>query len=176
MNWKAGARAGLFPFWESAPPRSWPQWSAIAPPPFPWRLPCASLVCQRLSGRWRSNPGFGIGSSRFGPRQVPALPQHTPCCWPPYTVSVSLGPRRRWPSGKWYRQSILAALWNFAPERFTWQAFGDAFEQILPEEQQDLPWQQDPLEKAQLAVLGLWKEKQLVRRRLLTCDLLGLVS
>ena len=71
---------------------------------------------------------------------------------------------------EWYRQSILAALWNFAPERFTAQAFWDAFEQILPEEQQDLPWQQDPLEKAQLALLGLWKEKQLVSRRLLAYD------
>ena len=71
---------------------------------------------------------------------------------------------------QWYRQSILSALWNFAPERFTSQAFWDAFEQILPQAQQDLPWQQDPLEKAQLALLGLWKEKQLVSRRLLAYD------
>jgi transposase len=71
---------------------------------------------------------------------------------------------------EWYRQSILSALWGFAPERFTSQAFWDAFEQILPEQQQDLPWQQDPLEKAQLALLGLWKEKQLVSRRLLAYD------
>ena len=71
---------------------------------------------------------------------------------------------------EWYRQSILSALWDFSPQRFTSQAFWDAFEQILPEEQQDLPWQQDPLEKAQLALLGLWKEKQLVSRRLLAYD------
>jgi transposase len=71
---------------------------------------------------------------------------------------------------EWYRQSILSALWGFAPERFTSQAFWDAFEQILPEQQQDFPWQQDPLEKAQLALLGLWKEKQLVSRRLLAYD------
>ena len=71
---------------------------------------------------------------------------------------------------QWYQKSILAALWNFASERFTSQAFWDAFEQILPEEQHDLPWQQDPLEKAQLALLGLWKEKQLVSRRLLAYD------
>ena len=71
---------------------------------------------------------------------------------------------------EWYRQSILSALWDFSPERFTSQAFWDAFEQILPEEQPDLPWQQDPLEKAQLALLGLWKEKQLVSRRLLAYD------
>ncbi|HYL12243.1 MAG TPA: IS1634 family transposase [Terriglobales bacterium] len=71
---------------------------------------------------------------------------------------------------EWYRKSILSALWDFSAERFTSQAFWDAFEQILPEEQQDLPVEQDPLEKAQLALLGLWKEKQLVSRRLLAYD------
>ena len=71
---------------------------------------------------------------------------------------------------EWYRKSILSALWDFSPERFTSQAFWDAFEQILPEEQQHLPLEQDPLEKAQLALLGLWKEKQLVSRRLLAYD------
>ncbi|HEX8801067.1 MAG TPA: IS1634 family transposase [Terriglobales bacterium] len=71
---------------------------------------------------------------------------------------------------EWYRRSILSALWNFAPERFTSQAFWDSFEQILPEDQQDLPPEQDPLEQAQLRLLGLWKEKQLVSRRLLAYD------
>jgi hypothetical protein len=33
----------------------------------------------------------------------------------------------------WYRSSILSTLWEFSPERFTSQAFWDAFEQILPE-------------------------------------------
>ena len=70
----------------------------------------------------------------------------------------------------WYRNSILSALWGFSPERFTSQAFWDAFEQILPEDQQDLPPQQDPLEQAQLRLLALWKEKQLVSRRLLAYD------
>ena len=32
----------------------------------------------------------------------------------------------------WYRRTILSSLWNFPPERFTSQAFWDAFEQILP--------------------------------------------
>jgi transposase len=71
---------------------------------------------------------------------------------------------------EWYRKSILSALWDFSAERFTSQAFWDAFEQILPEEQQDLPVEQDPLEKAQVALLGLWKEKQRVSRRLLAYD------
>ena len=71
---------------------------------------------------------------------------------------------------EWYRRSILSALWDFSPERFTSQAFWDSFEQILPEDQQDLPPEQDPLEQAQLRLLGLWKEKQLVSRRLLAYD------
>jgi len=71
---------------------------------------------------------------------------------------------------EWYRQSILSALWDFSPQRFTSQAFWDAFEQILPEAEQDLPLEQDPLEQAQLGLLALWKEKQLVSRRLLAYD------
>ena len=71
---------------------------------------------------------------------------------------------------RWYGNSILSPLWDFSPERFTSQAFWDAFESILPEGEQDLPPEQDPLEKAQLRLLGLWKEKQLVSQRLLAYD------
>src|SRR6266567_7282036 len=78
------------------------------------------------------------------------------------------GPKTQVPD--WYRSSILSATWGFPAERFTSQAFWDAFEQILPEDQQDLPLEQAPLEKAQLRLLGLWKEKQLVSRRLLAYD------
>jgi len=70
----------------------------------------------------------------------------------------------------WYRTSILSALWEFPPERFTSQAFWDAFEQILPEGPEALSPADDPLEQAQLRLLGLWKEKQLVGRRLLAYD------
>jgi transposase len=70
----------------------------------------------------------------------------------------------------WYRSSILSALWEFPAERFTSQAFWDAFEQILPEGQPALSPLDDPLEQAQLRLLGLWKEKQLVSRRLLAYD------
>jgi Transposase DDE domain len=70
----------------------------------------------------------------------------------------------------WYRSSILAPLWEFPAERFTSQAFWDAFEQILPEGEQTLSLENDPLEQAQLRLLGLWKEKQLVSRRLLAYD------
>src|ERR1700737_3217784 len=71
---------------------------------------------------------------------------------------------------EWYRTSILSALWEFPAERFTSQAFWDAFEQILPEDQEALSAADDPLEQAQLRLLGLWKEKQLVSRRLLAYD------
>ena len=70
----------------------------------------------------------------------------------------------------WYRSSILSALWEFPGERFTSQAFWDAFEQILPESPEALSPADDPLEQAQLRLLGLWKEKQLVGRRLLAYD------
>jgi transposase len=70
----------------------------------------------------------------------------------------------------WYRSSILSTLWEFPPERFTSQAFWDAFEQILPEAPEALSSADDPLEQAQLRLLGVWKEKQLVSRRLLAYD------
>ena len=69
----------------------------------------------------------------------------------------------------WYRASILASLWGFAPERFTSQAFWDCFDAIATGESLS-PGQRDELEEAQLRLLGLWKEKQLVTRRLLAYD------
>ena len=70
----------------------------------------------------------------------------------------------------WYDRTILASEWGFPAERFTSQAFWDAFEQILPETSETLAPAEDPLEHAQLRLLGLWKEKQLVGRRLLAYD------
>jgi transposase len=78
------------------------------------------------------------------------------------------GPKTEVPD--WYRSSILSTLWEFAPERFTSQAFWDAFEQILPEGPEALSPADDPLEQAQLRLLGVWKQKQLVSRRLLAYD------
>jgi transposase len=78
------------------------------------------------------------------------------------------GPKTEVPD--WYRSSILSPLWEFPEERFTSQAFWDAFEQILPEGHEALSPADDPLEQAQLRLLGLWKEKQLVSRRLLAYD------
>src|SRR6202045_1647975 len=70
----------------------------------------------------------------------------------------------------WYERTILASEWSFPAERFTSQAFWDAFEQILPEARETLTSEEDPLDQAQLRLLGLWKEKQLVGRRLLAYD------
>ena len=69
----------------------------------------------------------------------------------------------------WYRRTILHAQWNFPPERFTSQAFWDAFEQILPQPGSSLS-ADDPLEQAQWRLLGLWKEKPGMSRRLLAYD------
>lgn len=70
----------------------------------------------------------------------------------------------------WYEKTILATQWNFSPQRFTSQAFWDAFEQILPQTQESGRAAEDPLELAQMRMLRLWKEQPLVGRRLLAYD------
>lgn len=70
----------------------------------------------------------------------------------------------------WYEKTILATQWNFPRERFTSQAFWDAFERILPQSQEAGTTTEDPLEVAQMRLLGLWKEQQRVGRRLLAYD------
>ena len=70
----------------------------------------------------------------------------------------------------WYRKTILAPVWGFAPDRFSSQAFWDAFEQILPEHLDPLSGDEDPLERAQLALLNVWNGKQIVSHRLLAYD------
>jgi len=71
----------------------------------------------------------------------------------------------------WYGKTILPSIWGFPPERFTSQAFWDAFEKILPEHLDPLAsGDDDPLDRAQLRLLDLWKDKQMVSRRLLAYD------
>lgn len=71
----------------------------------------------------------------------------------------------------WYGRTILHSLWGIPPERFTSQAFWDAFEKILPEHFDPLATgDDDPLDRAQLRLLDLWKGKQMVSRRLLAYD------
>lgn len=64
----------------------------------------------------------------------------------------------------WYRRTLLHSLWGFDPERFTSQAFWDCFDQI------QTGGDQDELDQAQAQLLGVWKERQLVSRRLLAYD------
>src|SRR6184192_70676 len=66
----------------------------------------------------------------------------------------------------WYRHTILSSLWGFPAERFTSQEFWDAFDRIQIEERGG----PDELEQAQLQLLAVWKQKQLVSRRLLAYD------
>ena len=70
----------------------------------------------------------------------------------------------------WYRNTILNSAWSIEPDRFSSQAFWDAFEQILPEHVDPSSSTEDPLDHAQVRLLGLWKEKQAVSRRLLAYD------
>lgn len=68
----------------------------------------------------------------------------------------------------WYRSTILQPLWSFSPERFRSQDFWDAFDQIHVEG--DERGAADELEEAQLRLLAVWKDKQLMSRRLLAYD------
>jgi transposase len=60
----------------------------------------------------------------------------------------------------WYDRTILRSLWDFPPERFSSQEFWDCFDRISEEQ----------LEQAQIRLLGVWKHKQLIGRRLLAYD------
>jgi hypothetical protein len=60
----------------------------------------------------------------------------------------------------WYDRTILRSLWDLPSERFSSQEFWDCFD-LIKEEQ---------LEQAQIRLLGVWKQKQLVSRRLLAYD------
>jgi transposase len=60
----------------------------------------------------------------------------------------------------WYDRTILRSVWDFPPERFSSQEFWDCFDRI----------QEEQLEQAQIRLVGVWKQKQLVSRRLLAYD------
>jgi transposase len=65
----------------------------------------------------------------------------------------------------WYHETILQTQWQFPPDRFSSQAFWDCFDQIQANGDSD-----DELDEAQRLLVGVWKEKQLVSRRLLAYD------
>ena len=58
----------------------------------------------------------------------------------------------------------MHSLWGVEPERFTSQAFWDCFDQI------QTGGDKDELDQAETQLLGVWKERQLVSRRLLAYD------
>lgn len=64
----------------------------------------------------------------------------------------------------WYSRTILASLWGFPAERFTSQAFWDCFDRIRAS------GDDDDLDQAQTRLLGVWKGRQLLSRRLLAYD------
>jgi transposase len=73
----------------------------------------------------------------------------------------------------WYRNTILESLWQFPAERFTSQSFWDCFQQIELSPltaSADMNPGQDDLDRAQLGLLALWKDKQMVSQRLLSYD------
>jgi transposase len=65
----------------------------------------------------------------------------------------------------WYQRTILHSLWGFPAERFTSQAFWDCFDAIRTDSAET-----DELDQAQSRLLAVWKDKQLVSRRLLAYD------
>jgi transposase len=124
-------------------------------------LPGALWLAARHTGVW------GVLESLWpAPRSGPG-PAH-------YVLLAALhricqpGPKTE--AADWYSRTILPSLWNLPPERFTSQAFWDAFEKILPPAVDPLSGQPDPLDHAQTQLLGLWKQKQQVSHRLLAYD------
>jgi len=73
------------------------------------------------------------------------------------------GPKTEVPD--WYRRTILHSLWTFPAERFTSQEFWDCFDRIRTGAAGE-----DELDQAQSRLLAVWKDKQLVSRRLLAYD------
>ena len=68
------------------------------------------------------------------------------------------GPKTEVPA--WYERTILRSCWGFPSERFTSQEFWDCFDRVS----------EPQLDQSQIRLLGLWKQKQLVGRRVLAYD------
>lgn len=64
----------------------------------------------------------------------------------------------------WYHHTVLHSLWGFSADRFTSQEFWDCFDRIQTGREDN------ELDQAQSRLLAVWKEKQLVSRRLLAYD------
>ena len=124
---------------------------------------------------------FGLPAALWLPPSKPASLNCSASLWPaplrtlPRALSVAgrhpphLPARPQNRSGRLVSHSILSALWEFPAERFTSQAFWDASNRSCPKSKRR-SMRQRSLEQAQIRLLGLWKEKQLVSRRLLAYD------
>src|SRR5713226_103955 len=124
-------------------------------------LPGALWLAAKQSGLWPL-----LESLWPSPRSGPGPPHYLLLA----AIHRICDPGPKTEVSNWYERTILASEWGFPAERFTSQAFWDAFEQILPETSELCAPAEDPLDRAQLRLLGLWKEKQLVSRRLLAYD------
>lgn len=67
---------------------------------------------------------------------------------------------------EWYAGTVLQRVWKFRPERFTSQAFWDAFDSI----DQNTAFPQDPLTQVQLAVLERWRSRSMLGDRIFAYD------
>ena len=119
-------------------------------------LPGALWLAAQQSGTWAALQSFWP-APRSGPSTAHYLllaAIHRICCPGPKTEVAD-----------WYHRSILHPLWGLPPERFSSQAFWDCFAAIQTE-----PSGSGELDQAQSRLLDVWKEKQLVSRRVLAYD------
>lgn len=119
-------------------------------------LPGALWVAAQQSGAWEALQSFWP-PPRSGPSTAHylLLAAIHRICQP--------GPKTEVPD--WYRRSVLHSLWGFPGERFTSQEFWGCFDRI-----QTGSAEEDELDQVQSRLLTVWKDKQLVSRRLLAYD------
>ena len=123
-------------------------------------LPAALWQAARLSGALDA-----LLSVWPAPRRGPSIPHflllaafHRICAPGPKTEVAD-----------WYRHSVLADLWGFSPARFSSQAFWDHFDAIDVSDSLEQP-HPDELERAQLALLQAFRDRELVSQRVLAYD------
>jgi len=114
-------------------------------------LPGALWLAARQSGVWEL-----LESLWPAPKSGPSPAHYLLLA----AIHRSCRPGPKTEAGPWYERTILRLLWGFAPERFSSQEFWDCFDRIDEEQ----------LDQAQVRLLEVWKQKQLVGRRLLAYD------
>ena len=135
------------------------------PSPALWPPP-SSPACPAPSGWKRRSQASLPCFSRSGPAALRSLARSLSAVGR-HPSRLPAGAQDR--SGRLVSGQHSSSLWGFAPERFTSQSFlgwlrSDPHGESLP------AGSHDELEEAQLKLLGLWKEKPLVTRRLLAYD------